>query len=274
MEERFALHKDAMDVLLETSRTFFIPIDRLPANLKEAVTSSYLCMRAIDEIEDHPQLPAASKVKLLYSIQQMLQQSPSHDDEWTVLFDPYRSLLPEVTLRMGDWLRLSPVSVTSNICRTTATMAKGMADWVSKEWHIQTEADLDQYTFYVAGLVGLLLTDLWKWHDDITTDRQLAVAFGRGLQAVNILRNRDEDLARGVDFFPTGWGWAEMFSYARRNLALADRYTENIQPGPILDFCKIPISLAYGTLNALAAGETKLSRTAVMKAVREIIQEK
>jgi farnesyl-diphosphate farnesyltransferase len=118
------------------------------------------------------------------------------------------------------------------------------------------------------------LTDLWKWHDDITTDRQLAVAFGRGLQAVNILRNRDEDLARGVDFFPTGWGWAEMFSYARRNLALADRYTENIQPGPILDFCKIPISLAYGTLNALAAGETKLSRTAVMKAVREIIQEK
>lgn len=30
------LHQDAMDVLRETSRTFFIPISRLPSGLKEA----------------------------------------------------------------------------------------------------------------------------------------------------------------------------------------------------------------------------------------------
>jgi farnesyl-diphosphate farnesyltransferase len=273
MSETFDFHKDAMDVLLATSRTFFLPIDRLPANLKEAVASSYLCMRAIDEIEDHPQLPSESKVKLLYSIHETLQK-PLHDHEWSILFAPYSSLLPAVTLRIDDWLSLSPTPVASHIWSTTATMAKGMADWVLKGWKMETEADLDQYTFYVAGLVGLLLTDLWKWYGDIETDRQLAVAFGRGLQAVNIIRNRDDDFARGVDFFPNGWGWEKMFSYARRNLSLADLYTKSIQPGPILDFCQIPITLAYGTLDALAAGETKLSRTAVMKLVQEIISGK
>lgn len=52
------------------------------------------------------------------------------------------------------------------------------------------------------------------------TDPNLAVAFGRGLQAVNIIRNRNEDLSRGVDFFPDGWKLKEMFLYARRNLVL------------------------------------------------------
>ncbi len=38
------------------------------------------------------------------------------------------------------------------------------------------------------------------------TDRNLAISYGRGLQAVNILRNEKEDLTeRGVSFVPDGW---------------------------------------------------------------------
>jgi farnesyl-diphosphate farnesyltransferase len=50
---------------------------------------------------------------------------------------------------------------------------------------------------------------------------------------------------------------------------LADVYTDSIKPGPILDFCKIPLTLAQATLDALSAGETKLSRTAVAELVRK-----
>ena len=39
---------DALRVLEETSRTFFLPIIRLPKGLQEAVASAYLCLRAID----------------------------------------------------------------------------------------------------------------------------------------------------------------------------------------------------------------------------------
>ena len=53
------LPDDALRVLQETSRTFFVPIRELPAELQEVIASAYLCMRAIDEIEDHPRLERA-----------------------------------------------------------------------------------------------------------------------------------------------------------------------------------------------------------------------
>lgn len=48
--------KNALQILQETSRTFFIPITRLPPTCQEAVASAYLCLRAIDEVEDHSKL--------------------------------------------------------------------------------------------------------------------------------------------------------------------------------------------------------------------------
>ncbi len=41
---------------------------------------------------------------------------------------------------------------------------------------------------------------------------------------VNILRNREEDAERGVNFYPDGWGFDEMLAHTERNLALADAY--------------------------------------------------
>jgi hypothetical protein len=55
---------DALEVLKATSRTFYVPISRLPSGLQEAVSSAYLCMRAIDEIEDHPNLHRADKARM------------------------------------------------------------------------------------------------------------------------------------------------------------------------------------------------------------------
>lgn len=270
MSETINLHSDARDMLMATSRTFFIPISLLSPGLRETVTSAYLCMRAIDEIEDHPELHAETKSNLLRSISQLLQK-PFNNNELMDIFLPYNSLLPDVTLRLGDWIKLCPPTIVEDVLNATSTMAKGMADWVLKKWRIKSEEDLDQYTFYVAGLVGVMLSDIWKWYDATETDETLAIAFGRGLQSVNILRNRAEDLERGVDFFPDGWELEDMFMYARRNLALADVYLENIKPGPILNFCKIPIALAHGTLDALMEGKEKMSRTAVTEIVSKVV---
>ena len=73
-------------------------------------------------------------------------------------------------------------------------MAERMAGWVAEGWRIQTEADLDRYTYGVAGAAGVLLCDLWAWAEGEQLHRSAAIQFGRGLQAVNILRNRAEDL--------------------------------------------------------------------------------
>jgi farnesyl-diphosphate farnesyltransferase len=270
VSEKNNLHSDAVDVLKATSRTFFIPISLLSPGLKEAVTSAYLCMRAIDEIEDHPELPLKSKNDLLISISQLLQK-PFDDNELTALFHPYKSLLPEVTLRLADWIKICPPSIVEKMLDSTSTMAKGMADWATKEWRIKTEEDLDDYTFYVAGLVGVMLTDIWKWYDNTETDKNLAIAFGRGLQSVNILRNHTEDMSRGVSFFPDGWELEEMFRYARRNLALADDYVKDIKTKTILNFCEIPLALAHGTLESLTEGKEKMSRADVTKVVDQVV---
>jgi len=78
-------------------------------------------------------------------------------------------------------------------------------------------------------------------------------------------------LERGVDFFPDGWELKDMFLYARHNLALADVYLKDIKPGPILNFCKIPLALAYGTLDVLTEGKEKMSRADVTEVVNRVV---
>jgi farnesyl-diphosphate farnesyltransferase len=263
-----AIQEDANDILRETSRTFFIPISRLPPELQEAVASAYLCLRAIDEVEDHSQLDNVTKSALLRSISSIFQSAFSASD-FAEAFSAHKDVLPEVTLRVNDWAQLAPRTVAPRIWEATATMADRMARWADDGWSIRTETDLDRYTFGVAGSVGLLLSDLWGWFDGTQTSRVHAVGFGRGLQAVNILLNHDADLARGVEFFPPNWQAEDMNAYARRNLALADAYTRELPPGPVQEFCTIPLVLAYASIESLEKGERKLSRSAVLDVVAQ-----
>lgn len=263
--------RDALAILEETSRTFYIPISRLPLGLQEAVTSAYLCMRAIDEVEDHPTLDNPTKAKLLRTISLKLQAAVdgSVSDDFFRGLNIHQELLPEVTIRIRDWSLLAPETIAPRIWDATAAMADRMAYCADNNWKIDTESDLDRYTFGVAGAVGLLLSDLWAWYDGTQTNRTHAVGFGRGLQAVNILRNQSEDQTRGVNFFPEDWTREQMHRYARRNLALADAYTQALPIGPALDFCQIPLLLAHGTLDALIHGKEKLSRSDVLALIKQ-----
>jgi farnesyl-diphosphate farnesyltransferase len=119
-----------------------------------------------------------------------------------------------------------------------------------------------------------MLSDIWYWYDKTETDRELAIGFGRGLQAVNILRNQHEDYAeRGVRFIPEGWSRDDVFDYARKNLAAGDRYLEDIHTKTITRFCKIPLFLAKRTLKAMEAGKEKMTRQEVEEVVEEVKSE-
>lgn len=266
------LRGDALQILKETSRTFYIPISILPSGLQEAVASAYLCMRAIDQIEDDPILDHKTKKRLLQNISLTLQSGVDGFplDAFSVVFKGQENSLEEVSLRIREWSILAPESIAPRIWDATAAMADRMAYWADRNWQIETEADLDRYTFGVAGAVGLLLSDLWNWYDGTQSNRTQAIGFGRGLQAVNILRNNSEDLTRGVNFFPAGWNKDNLQKYARRNLILADAYTKSLPKGPALQFCQIPLALAHGTLDALANGKEKLSRSDVVSLIENL----
>jgi farnesyl-diphosphate farnesyltransferase len=259
-----------LKVLEQTSRTFYLPIVRLPKGLQEAVASAYLCMRAIDEIEDHPDLDSQHKSSLLQSVSLALQGQHSverfRQEDLNDVFQDLCEVLPEVTLRLGEWVVLAPGVIAPRVWEATAAMAERMAIWARRGWAIVTEADLDRYTFSVAGAVGLLLCDIWGWFEGLQPERSQAISFGRGLQAVNILRNREDDLARGVDFYPRGWTDNDMEAYARERLISSESYSQSL-PNLYRRFIAIPHALAIATLDARNEGKQKLSRTDVIKIV-------
>lgn len=266
------LQKEAMKVLKLTSRTFYIPITLLEPTLKKTVASAYLCMRAIDEIEDHEMLQPEIKQYLLQSISALLK-SEFDNERYQQLLEEYKTFLPEVTLRLGDWLRICPEGIVEQVKESTSIMAAGMGDWAMKDWQITSKEELDDYTYYVAGLVGVMLSDIWKWYDNTETDKELAIAFGRGLQSVNILRNQEEDSDRGVNFMPDNWNRDDMFHYATTNLNLGQEYIKDITNRNILIFCKIPLALADKTLKALKSGREKITRNEVESIVDQMTAE-
>lgn len=267
-------HSQVLRILKDTSRTFYLPVVRLPGELQETVASAYLCMRAIDEVEDHPNLDRDRKVLLLHEISHVMQTATTISDgslnELNTVFHHYNGDLPEVTMRLREWACHAPDSIAPRIWDTTAAMADRMAHWVARNWEIRTRADLDGYTFSVAGTVGLLICDIWAWFDGTQIDRTCALRFGRGLQAVNIIRNRNDDLKRNVDFYPQGWTRDQMFAYAYEQLNLAKLGARTMPNMAFKYLVEIPLLLAEATLKVLERGEEKLSRSAVIQIVRQV----
>jgi farnesyl-diphosphate farnesyltransferase len=230
-------------------------------------------MRGLDEIEDHPELSNADKVELLNRLSVAFQGQTSLESFDRAPIDralqPYRASLPEVSLRLADWAVLAPAAIAPRIWETVSAMADRMAYWARVNWKIGSLEDLDRYTFSVAGSVGILICDLLAFFEGAQVDRSKALLFGRGLQVVNIVRNRPEDLARGIDFFPPGYTTEGLAAYARECLERAEAYAQTVPSRAFLAIYQIPLKLAFATLDAIARGEAKLTREAVLALVAE-----
>lgn len=265
--------KDAMRVLKETSRTFYIPITFLKADLKYSVASAYLVLRAIDEIEDHESIQNTTKFDLLMQLSELFKR-PFTQEEYCDIIASVKEQLPEVSIRLVDWIQACPEGSRSLMMETASEMAFGMAKWAKENWQVHTKEDLDDYTYYVAGCVGVYLSKLWNWSYGQETNEELAIGFGRGLQIVNILRNQKEDKEeRGVSFVPDDWSRDQLFAYADENLAQADAYIETLNEKSTILFCRLPLAFAHKSLAAMKKGEKKMSRAEVEQTVKEVQKE-
>jgi len=263
-----ALASDVVDSLQSNSRTFLLPILKLEGDLQTAVASAYLSFRAIDEIEDHPELSIDTKEHLLLEIGSILTGSCEHHrSRIGKVLEAHREELPPVTLRLCDWLDLPPDEIAPRIADAVSTMSVRMGQWSRKRWNISTRFELDQYTFAVAGAVGITLADLFDWYADAKSSHTLAVQFGRGLQAVNMILNRKVDIEQGRDFFPNGWGFEEMDQYAHRCLQDGEAYMDSISDPVIQDAFRIPLHLATRSLQVFRRDSRKLTRSEVFETV-------
>jgi farnesyl-diphosphate farnesyltransferase len=295
-------------ILPHVSRTFALTIPQLPDGLRTAVTSAYLLCRIADTIEDEPALSAPETLAFLQRFSAVLA---GHGEP--------RLLAREIEPRLSDRTLATERELLSNMERVIGVMARlnepqraaiqrcvelmcsGMPrfQFSASLKGLARSSDLDDYCYYVAGVVGEMLTDLFcDYSPDIARHRPalsaIAASFAQGLQMTNILKDVWEDRSRGACWLPQdvftrhgvdlaevssepfdprfGAGFRELIGVAHAHLRNALDYTLLIpsKESGIRRFCLWAIGLAILTLRKIednprftAGAQVKVTRSAV-----------
>ena len=228
-------------LLASVSRSFYLSIKVLPKKLREPLGLAYLLARTTDTIADTASVPAETRRRHLQALAEMIRGGARENiallNKEIVPDDAAeRELLTKIEPCL-DWLaaqsaadRADIVDVLEKIiCGQQLDLAR-FAD-CKTVIALQTAAELDEYTYLVAGCVGEFWTRLYFRHLphaarlDAETMRTLGVNFGKGLQLVNILRDLPADLRAGRCYLP-----AEELQAAAANPASLHASEERVRP--------------------------------------------
>jgi len=295
-------------ILPHVSRTFALTIPQLPPALSIPVTSAYLLCRIADTIEDEPALSAPETLAFLQRFSAVVGGSGESKglarDLEHRLSDRTLPTERDLVSNMDRVVRVTAGLSTAQhaaIKRCVELMCYGMPrfQFNASVKGLPRSSDLDDYCYYVAGVVGEMLTDLFcDYSAEIAHRRSslsaLAASFAQGLQMTNILKDIWEDRSRGACWLPQEVfsrhgvdlagissesadprfraGIVELVAVAHAHLRNALDYTLLI-PGKekgIRRFCLWAIGLAVLTLRKIAhnpgftaGAQVKVTRTAV-----------
>jgi len=211
--------KYCVSVLPRVSRTFAPTIRLLPGTLNVYVTVAYLLCRIADTIEDSADLSIDDKQKLLHIYTQIFN-NPEGTAETEFLKGcanlPNNTPDEELAHNLAVVLRVFhsfSAQMQKYIGKWVIEMSMGMRKYAQaahkrRFTFLKSMKELDEYTYYVAGTVGYLLTELFSHYSQKITPPlksrldQFAESFGKGLQMVNIIRDMAADLKRGQSYIP------------------------------------------------------------------------
>jgi 4,4'-diapophytoene synthase len=203
-------------ILQGVSRTFALTIPQLPTALRHVIGNAYLLCRITDTIEDDNALSIEQTRQLSDMFIEVVNGKISAEKFSDELFP----LLSEHTIPAEHELIKNTPSVIriTHSFNTTQRMAlercvrimgKGMAAYQATETleGLKDLSAMNQYCYYVAGVVGEMLTELFcDYSTEINQNKEtlmkLAVSFGQGLQMTNILKDIWEDRKRGACWLP------------------------------------------------------------------------
>lgn len=234
-------------LLRDVSRSFFLTLRVLPGEIRPQIGLAYLLARATDTIADTDLLPLEQRLDALRKLRARIlsleetgldlgdfalrQASPSEAillDRMPEVLSAFRELDPadqelirEVLTHITRGQELDLLRFTSPVNSTSGP------DMIRS---LSSGAELDEYTYLVAGCVGEFWTKACFAHlhssDGAATASKLlanAVRFGKGLQLVNILRDLPSDLSKGRCYIPSE-------SLATIGLAPADLLRPEAEP--------------------------------------------
>ena len=211
-------------LLKQVSRSFYLSLSVLPAGVRPGIGLAYLLARATDTIADTRIVPRETRLRHLEALRAELRAPvPGRVEAIAAGLGPGQALPAERRLleRLPECLaafRALPTADAERVARLLEVIVEGQSDDLR---HFPGEdadglealdarADLDHYTYQVAGCVGEFWTDMHVAHRprlapwDPAAMRVLGMRFGQGLQLTNILRDVPRDLRQGRCYLPRG----------------------------------------------------------------------
>ena len=243
-------------ILRSVSRSFYLSIRFLPRQLREPIALAYLLARTTDTVADTTRVPGTVRMEALKMFSDGILGKASRKMvvNQVASFVPLQENAAERTLLdwLSDcleWLEQIERADRDDIRAVLEKITHGqMLDLhrfndPTKVRALETAADLDEYTYLVAGCVGEFWTRLCFRHlrdfASLIQDEMLALGrrYGMGLQLINVLRDAGPDLRAGRCYFPNdelvaiGLSAAQILSESDRLQPIYKRWMDKAQDG-------------------------------------------
>lgn len=314
-------------LLKEVSRSFYLTLRVLPKSIRPQIGLAYLLARTTDTIADTEIVSVEQRLKSLQALRERILGTSSPSLEFGALAQQQGSPSEKILLdRCEESLALlqTQSAVDQKLIREVLDVITSGQELDLKRFGalaakltesrptrneiiaLRTDAELEDYTYRVAGCVGQFWTRICLEHQfsigpiSKQSFEDLGVRFGKGLQLVNILRDIPADLAKGRCYLPLeklteiGLTPADLLKLeseskfrplynhyldiAEAHLAAGWQYTNLIPFGEmrVRLACAWPILIGLQTIRRLRAGAVldprqriKINRSEVWQIVRK-----
>jgi len=220
-QSRLSARRLQRTILRSVSRSFYLSIRFLPAQLREPVALAYLLARTTDTVADTARISGTLRTETLQMLSNAIQGKASRKS----IVDPLASFAPlqesaaeqRLIESLPDCLERLEHMENADRDEIRALLAKitngQMLDLLRFDNPreipaLRSAADLDEYTYLVAGCVGEFWTRLCFRHlpefASLGEEQMLALGkrYGMALQLINVLRDAGTDLRAGRCYFP------------------------------------------------------------------------
>jgi farnesyl-diphosphate farnesyltransferase len=210
-----------VEILRSVSRSFYLSIRFLPVQLREPIALAYLLARTTDTVADTAQIPGSVRMESLKLFSNGIQGTASRDVV-AELITSFVSLqenaserqllqsLPDYLVYLEGMEHADRDDIRVVLEKITRGQMLDLQrfDNPREIRALSTSADLQEYTYLVAGCVGEFWTRLCFRHirqfSSRTEDEMFALGkrYGMALQLINVLRDAGSDLRAGRCYFP------------------------------------------------------------------------
>lgn len=221
-------HELGGKLLAGVSRSFYLTLKALPGGLREPLSIAYLLARAADTIADTAVVADAARMSCLRDFSGLVQaevRNESREREFCEVMrrdfaagqtdEDEAELMRRLPELFDAFYRLSPRQMASTrgvlspiVRGQQLDIERFPADGELRA--LGTAAELDEYTWLVAGCVGEFWTRLCAEEESGAFSKEVSLenmtelgrCYGQGLQLVNILRDVGKDVSMGRCYFP------------------------------------------------------------------------